>query len=208
MVSASFFNTRTNTYAQVARTGDGGFVDVETFVKACTDFAEIYDLIGGKVFAPLKSDVMGNVEKVKNHALKLNITTLEGLVQNEVNNKTQKVSGSATDALVWLKRGLWLFCKFLLKIRNGERNPTAAFTEAYNETLSKHHNFVVRGMVKMMLNALPAQESLVNTLVHAHDSADGSKEKVLLAHITEYTNSMEPVLTQLDVFYVGQKLAN
>ena len=101
-----------------------------------------------------------------------------------------------------------IFCKFLLKIRNGERNPTAAFTEAYNETLSKHHNFVVRGMVKMMLNALPAQESLVNTLVHAHDSADGSKEKVLLAHITEYTNSMEPVLTQLDVFYVGQKLAN
>jgi hypothetical protein len=95
-----------------------------------------------------------------------------------------------------------------LKISKGERNPTTAFTQAYNESLSKHHNFVVRGMVKMMLNALPGQESLMDTLVHEHDSADGGKEEVLLAHITEYTNSMEPLLIQLDDFYDGQKLAN
>ena len=44
--------------------------------------------------------------------------------------------------------------------------------------------------------------------MHAHDSGDGSKEEVLLAHITEYTNSMEPLLIQLDDFYVMQKLAN
>merc|ERR1712226_843068 len=108
---------------------------------------------------------MGNVEKLRAHSEKMGITSMEGLVRAELDSKTHKNSGSATDALVWLKRGLWLFCKFLKSLVNGERNPTTAFNGAYNETLSKHHNFVVRGMVKVMLNALPSQESLLDLLL-------------------------------------------
>lgn len=151
---------------------------------------------------------MGNVEKISKHSKQLNIATLEELVQHELSTKTHKNGGSATDALVWLKRGLWLFCKFLVKISQGERNPTNGFRQAYEETLSKHHNFVVRGMVKVMLNALPANETLINLLMQKHDENDGSKEEVLKRHLVDYTDAMQPLLSQLDEFYTGNGLSN
>jgi len=209
MVSKSFFSTRTTTFGDVKFDAQHR-IEIKDFLEACTAFSELYDLLGGKVFTPLKGDITGNIVKVRNHAEKENINTLEELVQNELDKKTDKKAGSATDALLWLKRGLSLFCKFLTKIveQREQADPGKTFYEAYDETLSKVHNFVVRKVVGTMVYGLPALDTLIMKLLTEHDPNDGPKEEVVLRHLEDYISTMTPVLDQLDAFYTSKGLKN
>ena len=40
-------------------------IHVEQFLAACRSYLEFYDLFGGTVFAPVKSDVSGNIGKLQ-----------------------------------------------------------------------------------------------------------------------------------------------
>lgn len=116
--------------------------------------------------------------------------------------------GSATDALVWLKRGLWLFCLFLSNIVKGERNPAKAFNASYEIKLKPHHNFIVRNLFKAGLLAFPGFDTLINTLLYEHNPEDGEKESVLIKHVDDYIKSMMPILENLDKFYNQNGIAN
>jgi len=207
MSSISFWNSRPHHFGNLTP-NSANEVDVESFLKACEEFSAVYDLIGGSTFAPLKSDVMGNVNKIRGKAKEYNnLQTIEQIVQFEIDNKTTTKKGSATDACMWLRRGLWLFCKFLLNVVNGEADAKVAFSSAYDQTLSKHHNFIVRKVVNVMLVAFPSWESLMPVFLTKHDEAEGTMKEVLMKHIREYVDNMQPSLEKLDEFYVGNKLS-
>ena len=59
------------------------------------------------------SDELGWYDADKNN------DTLEKILENEINNGTTESKGSATDALLWLKRGLWMMVKFMQSMLNG-----------------------------------------------------------------------------------------
>ena len=40
-------------------------IHVEQFLAACRSYLEFYDLFGGTVFAPVKSDASGNIGKLQ-----------------------------------------------------------------------------------------------------------------------------------------------
>merc|ERR1712088_287423 len=155
MPSKSFFNTRTTTFSQVQKSSDEK-VDADSFLQACRAFAEVYDVIGGTTFAPLKADVIGNVVKLEGKVKDYNVKTLEEIVEHELKQNSTKAKGSGTDALVWLKRGLWLFCQFLLNVVNGERDAQKAFSSSYNKILAPHHNYFVRKLFNVGLMAFPS----------------------------------------------------
>ena len=69
--------------------------------------------------------------------------TLELLVESEKNEKKR----TATEGLLWLLRGLAFTCK-ALQIAQADKSKelSAAFSEAYDATLKKYHNFVVKGI--------------------------------------------------------------
>ena len=69
--------------------------------------------------------------------------TLELLVENEKNEKKR----TATEGLLWLLRGLAFTCK-ALQIAQADKSKelAVAFSEAYEATLRKYHNFVVKGI--------------------------------------------------------------
>ena len=74
------------------------------------------------MFAPVKSDVTGNVAKLQGWYDKdPSKDTLEKLLQTEIEQNTTQVAGSATDALLWLKRGLWMMSKFMQSMLNGKK---------------------------------------------------------------------------------------
>ena len=74
----------------------------------------------GTLFAPVKSDVTGNVTKLQGWYDKdPSKDTLEKLLQHEIEQNTTQTAGSATDALLWLKRGLWMMAKFMQSMLNG-----------------------------------------------------------------------------------------
>lgn len=206
-ISESFFNSRQVDFSHVIILETGG-IDTKTFLDACRYFSDVYDVIGGATFSPLKGDVMGNVTKLENKAKEYNLRTIQELVSYEIAKRTTTSKGSATDALVWLKRGLWLFCQFLSNVIDGEEDAQKAFSSSYNATLSKHHNFIVRGIVGTALRAFPGWEKLMPLFLTKHDKTEGSDKEVIMRHIGEYLKHMRPLLEKLDLFYLDNKLVN
>ena len=57
--------------------------------------------------------------------------TLQRILDQEINSCTTRVRNSATDALMWLKRGLRFMQKFLIFFKDGERDLTVALSECW-----------------------------------------------------------------------------
>ena len=93
-------------------------------------------------------DINGNITKIrlKFETNKEEFTTLQSIIRYEQKTHTTNVSNSATDAIMWLKRGLSFVAQFLQNVGDGENDLTQALQEAYTATLSKHHGWVVRGV--------------------------------------------------------------
>lgn len=78
------------------------------------------------------------------------------------NKSHKKFHETATDALVWLKRGLWCIEKFFENmLRSEEKNPSLAFQLAYDETLRKYHDTIVGYMVSTAMSLTPKYETIV-----------------------------------------------
>ena len=68
-----------------------------------------------------------------------------------MNEKGEK-KRTATEGLMWLLRGLSFTCKALQAAQaNAAEELSAAFTKAYEATLKKFHNFVVKGIFSVTL---------------------------------------------------------
>ena len=133
MSTETFFKRVTPKFGDVSH--EEG-IHVEQFLSASRSYLEFYDLFGGTVFAPVKSDVSGNIGKLQVlHNFPRNKfylflkgwyekdktkTTLEQLLQVEIDAKSTQAKGSATDALLWLKRGLWMMARFLRGLLDGK----------------------------------------------------------------------------------------
>jgi len=62
MTEKSFFGRTEFKFTEVNL--EGG-VNVPQFLNACRSYVAFYDLFGGTLFAPVKSDVTGNVAKLQ-----------------------------------------------------------------------------------------------------------------------------------------------
>lgn len=62
MSTVTFFKRTEHKYTDVNL--EGG-VELAPFLNACRSYLEFYDLFGGTVFAPIKSDVTGNINKLQ-----------------------------------------------------------------------------------------------------------------------------------------------
>ena len=103
----------------------------------------------GTLFAPVKSDVTGNVTKLQGWYDKdPSKDTLEKLLQTEIEQNTTQAAGSATDALLWLKRGLWMMAKFMQSMLNGRAIDFSVWIYFFqvNET---HPNHLLRHMIQL-----------------------------------------------------------
>ena len=65
---------------------------------------KLFDLLGSSAFTVVKSDMTGNITKIRNKLLEdpANSATLQDLVLTEAKTKTK----TATQGLLWLSRGL------------------------------------------------------------------------------------------------------
>lgn len=104
-----------------------------------------------------------------------NFPTLQSIVRHEVQAEVAQVRNSATEALLWLRRGLKFLKEFLSEVNKGEQDIQGALSEqswtysnawhavlshrhvssrsislykdnAYGKTLRQYHGWVVRGV--------------------------------------------------------------
>ncbi|XP_051465399.1 pleckstrin homology domain-containing family A member 8 isoform X3 [Apus apus] len=128
--------------------------------------------------------------------------TLQKIVLHEVNAGVAQVRNSATEALLWLKRGLKFLKGFLTEVKNGEKNIQTALNNAYGKTLRQHHGWVVRGVFALALRAAPTYEDFVAALsVEECDPQEETFYKGMQRDLNIYLPAMEKQLNILDTLY-------
>jgi len=189
-------------FADVPITDAG--VDTLAFIEASEGLVGMFDLLGSTAFSVVQSDLNGNIKKLKarHDAHPAQSDTLENLVKNE------KASGqhTATEGLLWLLRGLAFTCQALLKAQSDvAKELVAAFTESYNDTLSKYHNFVVKGVFKVAMKACPYKKDFYAKL--AADPAGGVAvtSDRLNTELDKWLAALDNIVKRMEKFYTDNK---
>ncbi|CAB1333843.1 unnamed protein product [Coregonus sp. 'balchen'] len=119
--------------------------------------------------------------------------TEQTIVLHEVQTGVSRVRNSATEALMWLKRGLKFLKEFLSQVNSGERDIPGALGNAYGRSLRQYHGWVVRA---------PSYSSFAAALV----SREGDELKEgfntgMHRDLGVYLPAMEKQLAILDALY-------
>ncbi|PIK59815.1 putative glycolipid transfer protein [Apostichopus japonicus] len=143
----SFHGQLTKKYLKVP---EDGRIETESFLDASEQSViPLLDKMGSTAFVFVKSDVNGNISKLrKKHSENPErFKTLYAMVEDEMERKVTDDKNSATDALIWLIRGLNFICTFvqlLSKHDETEENIQPCLQEAYDNALKVHHGFLAR----------------------------------------------------------------
>ncbi|EMD33710.1 hypothetical protein CERSUDRAFT_87038 [Gelatoporia subvermispora B] len=185
-------------FADVPVTDAG--VDTVAFLQAAEGVVGLFDVLGSAAFVPVQTDLKGNIAKVRARydAAPEKSVTLELLVENEKGEKKR----TATEGLLWLLRGLSFTCTAL---QNAQANPgeelSVAFSKAYDVTLKKFHNFVVKGIFAVAMKACPYRADFYAKL--AADPAGGpavTTEK-LNEELNKWLAALSGIVLRLETFY-------
>ncbi|NWU34936.1 PKHA8 protein, partial [Hylia prasina] len=119
----TFFSVMSNRFSDIELQEEEG-IPTKEFLESCYAIVPVLDKLGPTVFAPVKMDFVGNIKKINQKFItnKEEFDTLQKIVLHEVNTGVAQVRNSATEALLWLKRGLKFLKGFLTEVKNGEKN--------------------------------------------------------------------------------------
>lgn len=199
----TFFSVMSNRFSDIELQEEEG-IPTEEFLESCYAIVPVLDKLGPTVFAPVKMDFVGNIKKINQKFItnKEEFDTLQKIVLHEVSAGVAQVRNSATEALLWLKRGLKFLKGFLTEVKNGEKNIQTALNNAYGKTLRQHHGWVVRGVFALALRAAPTYEDFVAALsVEDCDPQEEIFYKAMQRDLSIYLPAMEKQLNILDTLY-------
>eukprot|EP00117_Sycon_ciliatum_P017554 scpid76336/ scgid16503/ Pleckstrin homology domain-containing family A member 8; Phosphatidylinositol-four-phosphate adapter protein 2; Serologically defined breast cancer antigen NY-BR-86 len=177
--------------------GEDGAIETEPFLNAAAEVIPFFDVLGSTAFSPVKSDISGNISKLRKKYEENREAhhTLQMIVDREIEAKTTKVSNSATDALLWLKRALEFILVFLQKVIEGEQDLTKAANAAYAASLKRYHGWIVSGIFSLAMKAVPYREDFIKAL------AKGASEDQVMADMAEFMGVFEPNVRTIGEFY-------
>uniref|UniRef100_A0A7S0N890 Glycolipid transfer protein domain-containing protein n=1 Tax=Cryptomonas curvata TaxID=233186 RepID=A0A7S0N890_9CRYP len=182
---------------QAARPNADGEIPADLFLEAASKFVPIFDRLG-TIFTPVKSDVGGNVEKLKkSRANNAAATTLQQLIRAEKAAGTHKDKNGASTALLWFKRAMQFIFRLLEKVAAGTDANKAA-KEAYAETLSHYHGFMVKNTFGVGLMAAPSTATMLPCL--------GSDSALTLQQMQEWVTTAAPFLESIHAFLIAENL--
>ncbi|XP_032499220.1 pleckstrin homology domain-containing family A member 8 isoform X5 [Phocoena sinus] len=223
-VIPTFFSTMNTSFSDIELLEDSG-IPTEAFLASCYAVVPVLDKLGPTVFAPVKMDLVGNIKLKPNKNPQTNktdylesirtkkvnqkyitnkeeFTTLQKIVLHEVEADVAQVRNSATEALLWLKRGLKFLKGFLTEVKNGEKDIQTALNNAYGKTLRQHHGWVVRGVFALALRAAPSYEDFVAALtIKEGDHQKAAFSVGMQRDLSLYLPAMEKQLAILDTLY-------
>ncbi|CAF3838047.1 unnamed protein product [Rotaria magnacalcarata] len=156
------------------------------------------------IFTPLKTDVNGNINKLRRKMSEnlINFQTLYAMIHDEIESQTTNTKNSATDALLWLKRTFEFLSNFLYEFGMGDKTLADAVSIGYEQSLRKYHGILARSVFSFALRAVPSNEEFIRSL--AIDQNDASKnlfEQQLRKEILAHASSMSSVLQKITMFY-------
>ncbi|CAF0867224.1 unnamed protein product [Brachionus calyciflorus] len=210
-ISKSFFTIIKHRFSDIVLLENNG-IPTEYFLNCCSDVFSLLDSFGSTAFLPVKIDVYGNINKIKQKYLvdPVKYKTLQAIIQHEINDKTTHAKNSATDALMWLRRAVWFLREFL---SNFSKSMDSVMSEcvhiSYQKTLKQYHNFVVKSIFSLAMRALPSKDEFYKRLVADHSVYLNNKsqfEHQVMEEMKVTVKGIDRVIDLIKDFYLKNKL--
>uniref|UniRef100_A0A8C6T0A3 Pleckstrin homology domain-containing family A member 8 n=1 Tax=Neogobius melanostomus TaxID=47308 RepID=A0A8C6T0A3_9GOBI len=200
-IATRTFNT--DIFSDINLDDDNG-IPTQEFLDSCYAIVPVLDKLGSTVFAPVKMDFVGNIKKIHQKLLSDsdNFPTLQSIVLHEVEREVAHVRNSATEALLWLRRGLKFLMEFLSEVNEGQTDVPRALNNSYGKTLRRYHGWVVRGVFALALRAAPSYAGFTAALVTKEgDELKSSFSSGIHRDLDVYLPAMGKQLAILDALY-------
>jgi len=162
------------------------------FLEASESLTTLFDLLGSTAFGPVKSDMIGNIKKLRDRQTEApeKSTTLQDLVLAERAEKKK----TATEGLLWLTRGLDFTAKALrINLENPSEELTTSFTTSYGKTLKQYHSFIVKGIFNLALKATPYRADFYKKL--------GDDQTKVHSELQTWLSALEKDVAIIQKFY-------
>ncbi|CAH1176064.1 unnamed protein product [Phaedon cochleariae] len=141
-------------------------VQIQEYLDSFEELNRFFTLMGS-IFSFVSSDLKAKIDLLREFLenSRDNFCTVKLMIQyekeNDLLNKNGYESGSRT--LLRLHRGLDFIQLFLKKIgdlKSADSTSTAC-KEAYEQTLSQHHSFIIRSGARLAMFTLPTKDNLL-----------------------------------------------
>ncbi|KAI9672564.1 MAG: hypothetical protein M1817_003330 [Caeruleum heppii] len=180
----TYFDTLKRSFVKVPVHADkDNAISTSEFLEAAESLTTLFDVLGSVAFTPVKSDMLGNVKKIRDRQLAAptDSDTLQSLVVNELKTKKH----TATEGLLWLVRGLDFTS---LSLRQNLSSPAAeelstSFRTAYASTLKPHHSFMVKPIFSAAMSATPYRKDFYAKL--------GADQDKVMKELKEWLGALE-----------------
>ncbi|KAL6719762.1 hypothetical protein ACLMJK_001683 [Lecanora helva] len=151
----TWFDTLHKSFVDVpVEASNDNAIPTSAFLEAAESLTTLFDVLGSVAFTPVKSDMVGNIKKVRDRQLAApsESETLQSLVINELKTKKH----TASEGLLWLVRGLDFTSQGIQQnLQNPSEELSASFRTAYGNTLKPHHSFMVKPIFSAAMSATP-----------------------------------------------------
>ncbi|KAI1006889.1 hypothetical protein K3495_g1330 [Podosphaera aphanis] len=166
-------------------------VSTTEFLEAAEALTTLFDVLGSIAFQPVKSDLLGNIKKVRDRqaAAPTEGLNLQDLVRGELKLKKH----TATEGLVWLVRGLdFTSIALTQNIANPSEELSTSFRNAYSLTLKPHHSFMVKPIFSAAMGACPYRKTFYAKL--------GADEGLVLRELDIWLSALRKQTSILKTF--------
>ncbi|XP_074592535.1 accelerated cell death 11-like isoform X1 [Curcuma longa] len=171
-------------------------MEVDAFSRACSQVSFLFGCLG-IAFKFAEMDYVAKVEDLCEASK--SISTLNNLLELDIQQDCVKQGGSHSRNLLRVKRGLdmvkVLFEQILEKDDNSLRDPA---TVAYAKVFAPHHGWAIRKAVAAGMYALPSKAQLVKKLNEDEASAR--------TYMQTYIRSSGPVIAYVEELYNSRQM--
>ncbi|KAF2222777.1 glycolipid transfer protein domain-containing protein [Elsinoe ampelina] len=193
----TFFDTLKKKFNQVPiDESNGNAISTDEFLEAAESLTTLFDVLGSAAFTPVKSDMGGNIKKLKDRKLAapLDSENLQDLVRNELKTKKH----TATEGLLWLTRGLDFTAQSLRQnLSKPSEELSASFRSAYGNTLKPHHSFIIKPIFSAAMSATPYRKDFYKKL--------GDDETRVNKELGEWLEGLEKNVKILNEFLASKE---
>ncbi|KAG7206564.1 hypothetical protein KM043_000252 [Ampulex compressa] len=183
-----------------------GQINTLEFLAAAREIVRIVDQFG-KLFAPVKYDMQGNIEKLTSRYVTDVVanSTLQSMILREKSTEQILV---AADALTWLTRGLHLILLFFerivqdSKLGNATEDLGAFLRKSYKEALEPYHGWMAQQLFGLLSRMVPTRSQFLRVLAAQHTDTD----EMVVHEVDGYLVNLRENVLCLQRFYEEHNL--
>ncbi|XP_008324095.1 glycolipid transfer protein-like [Cynoglossus semilaevis] len=177
-------------------------IDTKAFLDSVSRLPAFFDCLGSSVFSVIKSDINGNITKIRNVYEKdpaKHVTLRHILEAEREEHRGEWPKVGATLALMWLKRGLRFIQILLQSLADGERDenkPNYIHTnikKAYEQALKRYHGWVVQKVFQAALLAAPYRSNFLKALSNGEETTEDDCLEKVRQFLVNYTATVDAI---------------